>query len=151
MRRRGVRRLTKPREEGALDMATELVRWPIWGVYLRDQCRCQYCGFNGAESLRAWWNLEVDHLYPRSPKNPSDRINPALVENELNRVIACRTCNHLKGNFVPDWCDRIPDDINNEWRSKMIQSARDEIKRREVNQANSAQYYELMMRDLGLR
>jgi len=57
-------------------------------LLLRDHYRCQYCG----ERFKAE-HLTLDHVTPQSRGGPS---------SWENLVMACRPCNHRKGNKTPD-------------------------------------------------
>ncbi len=52
--------------------------WPDWHIYLRDGCRCQYCGFSGIGNFNAFSQLVVDHR---------------------SKVVACGGCSVLLRNF----------------------------------------------------
>ena len=67
--------------------------WPDWSVYLRDRCRCVYCGFDGSVYAN-WRQLQIDHLLPKS-------VYPALIDSPENKVVSCCRCNGLKGNYDP--------------------------------------------------
>jgi 5-methylcytosine-specific restriction endonuclease McrA len=57
---------------------------------MRDGYRCQYCGTHGTLDT-----LTVDHILP---------ISRGGRDIWTNVVAACRTCNNLKGNKLPEEC-----------------------------------------------
>ncbi|MFC1654165.1 HNH endonuclease [Myxococcota bacterium] len=69
--------------------------WPQSNIdiYLRDKCRCQYCGADGLESLDAYTHLVGDHVIPRDMNGEEDP--------NKNIVVACARCNGLKGSKLP--------------------------------------------------
>lgn len=68
-----------------------------FNVFLRDEFTCQYCsdGFKTND-------LTFDHLIPRSRGGRTSWDNI---------VTACRDCNTIKGNKMPDQCNMFP--VNN--------------------------------------
>lgn len=68
--------------------------WPDWDIYIRDRCRCVYCGLDGMADMRVWGQLQIDHVVPRA-------VAPELERVDENRVVACTRCNVLKGSFDP--------------------------------------------------
>ncbi len=100
--------------------------WPEWEwqVWVRDKAQCVYCRFNGCSGLREWWNLETDHLVPKSVLTLEGNLN---VDHPENRVVACRTCNHVKLNFDPRKGKPMPPTPDKEWRMQMIESAKEYI------------------------
>ena len=65
-----------------------------FNVFLRDEWQCQYCGDRFRTS-----DLTFDHVIPRS------RGGRTSWENI---VTACRSCNTLKGDYVPQECGMYP-------------------------------------------
>jgi len=65
-----------------------------FNVFLRDEFTCQYCsdGFKTND-------LTFDHLIPRSRGGRTSWDNI---------VTACRDCNTIKGNKMPDQCNMFP-------------------------------------------
>ena len=127
---------------------SEPTRDPRWDIYLRDRCKCVYCGFDGSTSFRAWYNLDEDHLYPQNPQSGTQKADQRLYDDPRNIVIACRTCNAIKSGFVPSWCSEIPEDLNEQWRMAMIESATVEIDRRMRERRDALRQFPLMLRDL---
>jgi hypothetical protein len=70
--------------------ATWLYPTSRWAIYLRDGCRCVYCGITLDQLLEAYDDnfLTVDHVKPRS-KGGSNKPE--------NLVTSCYDCNQLKG------------------------------------------------------
>ena len=60
-------------------------------IHKRDKYVCQYCGFDGKESLSHWLNLSVDHLLP---KDHLEKDNPEF------QATACRSCNEMDNHFL---------------------------------------------------
>jgi HNH endonuclease len=63
-------------------------------VFARAAFCCEYCHIRG-------WEIEVEHIVPRSPRrrvaiSPSDEELNALA----NLAAACAHCNRFKGDFV---------------------------------------------------
>lgn len=58
-------------------------------VFLRDEFRCVYCGFDGS-GFDGWVFLSVDHFKPRHAGGTDD------MENLMT---ACVSCNQMKGGF----------------------------------------------------
>ena len=61
-----------------------------WDVYERDKFVCQYCGFDGKESLSNWLLLSIDHLLPEG--------HPKRNDNEY-QTVACRYCNEADNRY----------------------------------------------------
>ncbi|MFH1744172.1 MAG: HNH endonuclease [bacterium] len=57
-------------------------------ILLRDSHRCQYCGTKKPAD-----HLTIDHLIPISRGGGDDWTNV---------VAACKSCNHRKGNYLPE-------------------------------------------------
>lgn len=66
--------------------------YPDWHIFIRDKCRCQYCGFDGKNDFGRWRHLEVDHLIPKA-KGGGD--------SDENKVTSCQRCNTIKGSYDP--------------------------------------------------
>jgi 5-methylcytosine-specific restriction endonuclease McrA len=111
--------------------------WPDWNVYVRDKCKCVYCGFDGTTSFDTWCSLDIDHLAPKS-KYPNIRDEPA------NKVVACRACNMDKGQYDPV-VGQLPVTLNDAWRAELIGRAKVYIaNRRSKLQAD----FELMLSEI---
>jgi 5-methylcytosine-specific restriction endonuclease McrA len=53
-------------------------------IFLRDNCICQYCGFDG-RGFMGWKQLTIDHVDPQGG-------------NGLNNLVTCcHHCNSVKG------------------------------------------------------
>jgi len=65
-----------------------------FNVFLRDEWECQYC----AQEFKTH-NLTFDHVIPRSKGG---------VTSWDNIVAACRTCNMVKANKLPQQCGMFP-------------------------------------------
>jgi 5-methylcytosine-specific restriction endonuclease McrA len=65
--------------------------WPDWNVYVRDGCKCVYCGFDGTKLL-SWFQLEIDHLIP---------VRSQGADWPENKVVTCVMCNKLKHGYDP--------------------------------------------------
>lgn len=64
------------------------VKFNRYNVFLRDNFTCQYC-----EKRFLQRELTIDHVWPRSKGGKSDWENV---------VTSCSTCNHKKGNKLPN-------------------------------------------------
>ena len=62
-----------------------------WAVYVRDRCKCVYCGFDGSR-FENWRQLSLDHIIPKANKG-EDTLE--------NLAVACRRCNDNKGDSDP--------------------------------------------------
>jgi hypothetical protein len=65
-------------------------------VMLRAGFRCEYCLIEG-------WELQVDHISPRAPKDATsvtDILVPEEPDHLLNLAAACPHCNRQKRDFV---------------------------------------------------
>ena len=62
-------------------------------LFERDLGRCVYCGLDLKADYDRFMMATEDHLLPGS------KGGGRVLEN---LVLSCRTCNNLKGNFVPD-------------------------------------------------
>jgi len=62
-------------------------------VMERAGYRCEYC-------LIVGWELQVDHIMPRSPRRGDQARLVAELDDRQNLAAACSRCNRLKGNFV---------------------------------------------------
>ena len=63
-------------------------------IFERDQGRCVYCGLDLKADFDRFMMATEDHLFPGSQGSYARELD--------NLVLACRTCNNLKGNFVPE-------------------------------------------------
>jgi len=63
-------------------------RYCRYNIYLRDDFVCQYCGFDGRETIE---QLSIDHVLPRA-------LGGKSVWN--NVVTACHSCNGKKAHFT---------------------------------------------------
>jgi HNH endonuclease len=120
-------------------LAAELIKNPVlktsWSretlaVWLRDQCKCVYCGKYALESYdMAYHGASVDHLLPRSDYRE-------LENTEWNQVLACRACNCIKRDWDPNKNDDGTlvyvsgrETISDEQRSGLIRRAREYIQK----------------------
>jgi 5-methylcytosine-specific restriction endonuclease McrA len=62
-------------------------------LFERDAGRCVYCGLDLKADYDRFMMATEDHLVPGSKGTYSRDLE--------NLVLSCRTCNSLKGNFVP--------------------------------------------------
>jgi hypothetical protein len=66
-------------------------------VWRRAGYRCEYCRLVG-------WELQVEHIVPRSPRRRATGGASGAVPERLddleNLAAACAHCNRLKGDFV---------------------------------------------------
>jgi len=62
-----------------------------WEAYIRDKCKCVYCGFDGTK-FENWRQLILDHVIPKVNKGEDTLENIAVV---------CRRCNDNKGDYDP--------------------------------------------------
>jgi hypothetical protein len=63
-------------------------------LFKRDLGRCVYCGLDLKADYDRFMMATEDHLVPGSKSGCGRLLN--------NLVLSCRTCNSLKGGFVPD-------------------------------------------------
>jgi 5-methylcytosine-specific restriction endonuclease McrA len=70
------------------------IRFNRRNVYIRDGHQCQYCGRRPGRE-----QLTIDHVVPRSRGG---------LSNWKNVVVACTTCNTLKGDRLPAECGMHP-------------------------------------------
>lgn len=69
-------------------------------IIYRDDMRCQYCG-----KRRRIDELTVDHVIPMSRwYSIPQQLRPELPNSWENQVCACKTCNSIKGNRLPEEC-----------------------------------------------
>ena len=108
-------------------------RWPDWGRYIKDRCRCQYCDLDGAQDIRLYRQMQIDHLIP-------DLLPDRDVE--LNKVVACRGCNCMKGSYDPSGGGRVA--LTEATRPMLIAAARKHVEER--YRKNWDLDYEEMMR-----
>jgi HNH endonuclease len=77
---------------------TPYCRMPHAKIWLRDEGKCRYCGFDLLRSYEfAYYFYQYDHLLPKE----ADKY-PELMREEWNLVLACRACNELKHSFDPN-------------------------------------------------
>ena len=79
----------KIREFGIRPSRARIQKYKMWQ---ESQERCFYCGKQiGAAEFLSGFDVEVEHIIPRS----------VLFDDSFsNKVCACRTCNHTKGNMT---------------------------------------------------
>jgi 5-methylcytosine-specific restriction endonuclease McrA len=58
---------------------------------------CEYCNRDMLGSIESYDSWQLDHIIPSSQHGSDDIDNKALV---------CKTCNFMKGSFVPEGTDR---------------------------------------------
>lgn len=77
------------REFGIRPSRARIQKYKMWQ---ESQERCFYCGKQiGAAEFLSGFDVEVEHIIPRS----------VLFDDSFsNKVCACRTCNHTKGNMT---------------------------------------------------
>src|ERR1035438_9976269 len=63
-------------------------------LFERDQGRCVYCGLDLKADYDRFMMATEDHLLPGSKGGYARELE--------NLVLSCRTCNSVKGGFVPD-------------------------------------------------
>jgi 5-methylcytosine-specific restriction endonuclease McrA len=63
-------------------------------LFERDQGRCVYCGLDLKADYDRFMMATEDHLVPGSKGSYARELE--------NLVLSCRTCNSLKGSFVPN-------------------------------------------------
>lgn len=70
-------------------------------IWLRDGCRCVYCGFELLQDRRfAYHFYSMDHLLPK-------KKYPALEHDFTNRVLTCGSCNRVKLQWDPNQAGEI--------------------------------------------
>lgn len=69
---------------------TDSLRGYAYGIHLRDNFKCQYCGADGQASFEVWLTLSVDHLLPKG--HPSR-------EGDEYKVTACQFCNTADNRY----------------------------------------------------
>ncbi len=116
--------------------------WPDWDVYIRDRCRCVYCGLDGTDCFVRWQQLDVDHLIPKCRGG---------TNSHANKVVSCLRCNLMKGSLDPrgyaDNLDTVhaePKDADE--RVFLIKKAQEYIER---NQKALKLDFEEMIRQIG--
>jgi len=62
-------------------------------VRQRAGYRCEYCQIAG-------WELQVDHILPRSPRNRSAEMTDEALDTPENLAAACAHCNRLKDDLA---------------------------------------------------
>ena len=118
-----------------------LKSWPRQGleVWLRDECKCVYCGTSLLTDRGACYFLSsYDHVLPVAKYK-------ALGAETWNLVLACRPCNSYKGTFDPaNDIQPIMHPIE-ENRDALIQRAKDYVEaRRQSADASFAHEVELI-------
>ena len=68
-----------------------------WEIYVRDQCICTYCGFDGRMSPVAWYQTTIDHVIPLRCGQHERKKSPLNVRE--NKVVACLSCNNIKRSW----------------------------------------------------
>lgn len=77
--------LSKPAEVG-------WCRNPLLSILVRADFKCEYCGLDFLASFNECFNVQLDHIQPRSNGGS---------EEESNLAACCTTCNSLKWAYVP--------------------------------------------------
>ncbi|MEZ9917670.1 hypothetical protein BCT06_14145 [Vibrio breoganii] len=92
---------------------------PRQHIYERDDFTCQYCGKSGAKSFKQWndaW-FAIDHIKPKKHGGGNE---------DSNLVVACHTCNSVKGATMCESIEegrKIINDKNNQrkkWFNKFV-------------------------------
>lgn len=91
--------------------------------YRAYRCKCVYCGLDGLNDIRIWFNLQIDHLVP-NPIKLQDR------ETALNIVVACKGCNGHKGSRDPSERRTIAHDGRE--KKKLIERAKRIVRDRQA-------------------
>lgn len=89
--------LTSETGRRCLDVVTKDLRKPYTveqvRVVLRAKGRCEYCGADVIASQEAWYGSDWDHIIPHRFGRDDGSGNIAL---------ACRSCNSLKSDDLPE-------------------------------------------------
>src|SRR5574337_1261196 len=88
-----------------------------WDAFIRDRCRCVYCGFEGT-TFESWLTLVPDHLVP---------VHVGGKQCTQNLVVACARCNSFKKAYDPSH-GTLKSAQSEEEREQLIADARDKIK-----------------------
>lgn len=80
--------------------------------------RCEYCGRDLLASVNDYDAWQTDHIVPTSKGGDPGTKNWAL---------SCKTCNFIKGNWLPE-----DEDFGERTREEQIRMARDYIQERRV-------------------
>ncbi len=59
--------------------------------------KCAYCGLDFTQSYESWLHMSVDHVIPRYVIGIG--YEPEWVEDLLNHVPCCRTCNEFLNGY----------------------------------------------------
>jgi CRISPR/Cas system Type II protein with McrA/HNH and RuvC-like nuclease domain len=103
-----------------------------WDAYIRDKCRCVYCGLDGTK-FENWRQLTLDHIIPEA-KGGEDVLE--------NLAVCCRRCNDNKGTFNPvEGIESNPKPS----RELLIRRAKEEVKKK-IAEERSA--FEAMMEEI---
>ena len=103
----------------SLSPAAAVAQDPDLALYAAQQCRCQYCGFDGSRSEQDWLQLQLDHLIPRH----------IASDDHLNLIVSCYYCNAIKRQFNPA-APGIHRILTPEQQQALLAVTRDEIARR---------------------
>jgi hypothetical protein len=115
--------------------------WIDWNVWVRDGCRCVYCGLDGTD-WRMWFQLCIDHIIPRVAVLTEQRLR---VEGQLNKAVACHGCNVTKGAYDPRGTERTIE-LTESYRLVLIDRAKMHIEERKEQTYQAA--FKAMMSDV---
>ena len=75
-------------------------------ILLRDAGRCVYCGRSLLQDQESYLSLTIDHLIPKK-ENDASHVQTTVhyIHNLENKVLSCRNCNALKGDYIPEGAD----------------------------------------------
>src|SRR5208337_4132535 len=105
---------------------------PGWGkrdvkIWIRDQCRCVYCGMDMLQSYNvAFYFYHYDHLLPKA-------VYGELEDEDWNRVLSCSACNQIKHTFdpnvgpTPTYKKDSKQQPSNEQRARLLDNAKRHI------------------------
>jgi hypothetical protein len=65
-----------------------------------NQTMCAYCGISLVDTYEHWLQMAIDHVVPKSVC-ASLGIQPAWMEDCINKVLSCAACNGFKNRFKP--------------------------------------------------
>jgi 5-methylcytosine-specific restriction endonuclease McrA len=90
-------------------------------ILKRDHFRCVFCGKDMIHDQESYLSITIDHLIPKTKANQAYKD---LIEN---KVLSCRNCNALKGDYLVS--DTVSDNFPED-REEYVSSVRKYVAQR---------------------
>jgi 5-methylcytosine-specific restriction endonuclease McrA len=102
--------------------------YPDRPFYVKGECVCVYCGFDGRLSVLAWHQLVIEHVIPLQCKQAERKNSPRNID--VNKRVACQKCNEVKKGWDKKYNDGTPHAPTPKEVERALKSASEYIRER---------------------